>query len=339
MKEPLGAIMPRQRGETWASQETTHFLTLLGELKVQEQLNSCHRNQSVYEELAKSMAQYGYNRTAHQLRTKAKDLKRQYRQLKENNDQPSEANSFWKYYGLLDNICCNDRRMRPKAATSAVKDEKHTEEQNGASQPAGQLHSNKSQGPRLPCGRSRASRRLSVTSLGASTGSASIAQALPRRILQRPAASTRARKCWSMKQLPKELLRCNRNMEGFQQFFQDYMDIERQEREKIHREASRTRREIKTSASQMREVILAQAEAINRVAEAINRYNDLYECTISEPDPPRGEKQISHVNSGQVGTAANPAESLSPHSSLWQVMHPGSIHCAPSENLLAEVMG
>ncbi|KAJ6656194.1 hypothetical protein lerEdw1_004111 [Lerista edwardsae] len=165
--------MPRQRGETWEHQETTLFLTLFGETKVQEQLNSCHQNQVVYENLAERMNDHGYVRTPHQLRIKVKDLKRKYRHMKEN--QPNKGHELWKYYHFLDSIYCRDSHVDPEAAASSAagKDGAPSEGKGRAPQPPDEICSDKSQDRGLPA---CTSRRLSDASFVASARCSSTAQ-------------------------------------------------------------------------------------------------------------------------------------------------------------------
>ncbi|KAH0629044.1 hypothetical protein JD844_010807, partial [Phrynosoma platyrhinos] len=371
-----GSVMQQQqRRERWNHEETVVFLTLFGELDVQKQLKASHRNQAIYEKLSGRMNELGFNRTASQLRTKAKDLKRQYREIKKNNGQISEDDSFWQYYTFLDDICQDENNMEPEAAvslTSAVKkDKRHAEGQKSLPQPTDPPFSDKSQETGLPYCSSRTSQRLSDGFLGTSASGASSRKCgLPllnlffhlcptggkgcfrgsllqlfahpgclffwnARKRQHPTANARihlakirARKNRSVREFSKTFLRYSKNMEKFQQSFQNYMGFESQKREKIQSEASRTRKEIRSAASQMREAILVQAEAISKVADAINRYNDLLECFVSEPDLQRGGKEVFQDDEGASKQERN---SLS-HRSVRRDSFSGSSHSSSSEN-------
>ncbi|XP_016846598.1 uncharacterized protein LOC100555781 isoform X2 [Anolis carolinensis] len=340
-----GFAMPRQRGERWNHQETVVFLSLFGELDVQKQLKACHRNQAIYEELADRMAEFGYNRSAAQLRTKAKDLKRQYRDIKKDSGQISQDDSFWHYYHFLEDICQDDNDAEPEPAASPVsgarKSKRHTEELKSLPQPAEQSLSDKTQEPELPYSSSRASQRLSEDSLGTSGSGSPATTALPRK-RQRPAsnatihlAKIRARKGRSVTQFSKTFLRFSKNMDKFQQSFQNYMGFEMQEREKVQKEGSRTRKEIRSAASQMREAILVQAEAISKVADAINRYNDLLECFVSEPNSQRGGKDVFQDGEGASKQERN---SLS-RGSARRDSFSGSSPSFSSENSFDGIMG
>ncbi|XP_053150996.1 zinc finger and SCAN domain-containing protein 29-like isoform X2 [Hemicordylus capensis] len=324
--------MPRQRGETWAHEETLLFLSFFGELEVQKRLNSCYRNQDVYEKLAERMTLHGYVRTPCQVRFKAKGLKKQYRELKKNS-QSDEGRSLWRYYHIMDNIYCNDPNMGalPEAATSSTlqKDEEHTKGLESASQPAAAaaaLCSDESQGRGEPACSYKASRSPSGASLAASAMSSSSTKPSSQRTVQCPStraalrfAKTRTRRSASVAwtTVTKVLQQCHRNNERNQQIFQEEMAMLRQEKKAMREEASRTRMEIKALASQIREVFHFHAEAINRVADAINRCSYLLESLIlmPEPGPQREVNQSLQEDSSGVERAPEQGSSM-PYSSL-----------------------
>lgn len=68
----------------WSDNETKLLVTLWSDQKVQEQLeNHSVRNKTVFEKLAKGMADGGFNRNSKQCQSKIKHLREQYRNYKD----------------------------------------------------------------------------------------------------------------------------------------------------------------------------------------------------------------------------------------------------------------
>ena len=71
------------RGLTWTHQETLALIRVWSDTDIQSDFETCKRNISVYEKIAKQLRECGYERTATQCRTKIKGLRKDYFDSKE----------------------------------------------------------------------------------------------------------------------------------------------------------------------------------------------------------------------------------------------------------------
>ena len=88
----------------WTDNEVKALIGLWGESDVQEELDGAVRNKVVYEEIAKKMRQQGYNRDWGQCRNKIKNLKKEYRVVKDNNKETGRGRKTCKFFSELDRI-------------------------------------------------------------------------------------------------------------------------------------------------------------------------------------------------------------------------------------------
>ena len=75
-----------------------------GEGTIQEQLDGAVRNKVIYQQIAKQLNTLGYKREWDQCRNKVKNLKKEYRIVKDNNDETGRARKTCKFYKELDSI-------------------------------------------------------------------------------------------------------------------------------------------------------------------------------------------------------------------------------------------
>ena len=68
-------------GGGWTNEETVALLSVWGEGKVQQMLTGIKRNRPVYQGIAMTMAELGWERTWEQCRTKMKNLVSRYRKV------------------------------------------------------------------------------------------------------------------------------------------------------------------------------------------------------------------------------------------------------------------
>ena len=61
-------------------------------------------NKVIYEEIAKKMREQGYNRDSEQCRNKVKNLKKHYREVKDNNKETGRGRKTFRYFEELDLI-------------------------------------------------------------------------------------------------------------------------------------------------------------------------------------------------------------------------------------------
>ena len=70
-------------GSTWMDVEVRAFLAVWGEENIQQQLDGAVRNKTVYQTIARKLRDLGYNRDWVQCRNKIKNLKKQYKAVKD----------------------------------------------------------------------------------------------------------------------------------------------------------------------------------------------------------------------------------------------------------------
>ncbi|XP_053235537.1 uncharacterized protein LOC128409244 [Podarcis raffonei] len=74
-----------RRGTNWSYAEVIDLLDIWGEQRIQQVLQSSHRNMDTFQVIANEMAKRGHERTAQECRTKTKTMRRDYKKVKENN--------------------------------------------------------------------------------------------------------------------------------------------------------------------------------------------------------------------------------------------------------------
>ncbi|XP_066487149.1 zinc finger and SCAN domain-containing protein 20-like [Tiliqua scincoides] len=102
--EAVGSLSHAQRALRWGERETRDFLSIWGHESVQSQLHKQYRNEEVYKQIAVQMAALGYYRDWEQCRQRAKDLRRSYRDAKDQNRRCGRGRQVWQYFEELDAI-------------------------------------------------------------------------------------------------------------------------------------------------------------------------------------------------------------------------------------------
>ncbi|KAM6895686.1 uncharacterized protein FYW49_019557 [Xenentodon cancila] len=90
--------------DNWTDLEVQTFLGIIGERKVQMELDATARNEKVFRVVSERMAAEGFRRTAKQCRNKCKKLKFEYRRVKEHNGRNAADQRFWRWFGIMDAI-------------------------------------------------------------------------------------------------------------------------------------------------------------------------------------------------------------------------------------------
>lgn len=103
-----------ERGSNWSEPEVVELLQLWSDEAVQLELESCLRNQHVFNRIAVALHDRGIYRTADQCREKIKKLKLDYRRMKENHQTPRGARAR-RFYDVIDRVLSN----RPFASSSS----------------------------------------------------------------------------------------------------------------------------------------------------------------------------------------------------------------------------
>ncbi|TSK45823.1 1-aminocyclopropane-1-carboxylate synthase-like protein 1 [Bagarius yarrelli] len=92
-----------ERGSNWSEPEVVELLQLWSDQAVQLELESCLRNQHVFNRIAVALHDRGIYRTADQCREKIKKLKLDYRRMKENQQTPRGARAR-RFYDVIDRV-------------------------------------------------------------------------------------------------------------------------------------------------------------------------------------------------------------------------------------------
>ena len=102
------------------------LIIIWGEAKIQEELDGAVRNKTVFQKIATKLEQEGYQRDWQQCRTKVKNLKREYRTVKDHNGETGKGRKTCKFFQELDSILGHRPTSAPTfllAATEHTKDD------------------------------------------------------------------------------------------------------------------------------------------------------------------------------------------------------------------------
>ena len=75
------------RGSTWEDEEVVELINIWADERIQQQLDGCTRKRPIFEKMAKTLAEAGFTRTFSQVREKIKQLKQNYKKIKDNNNK------------------------------------------------------------------------------------------------------------------------------------------------------------------------------------------------------------------------------------------------------------
>lgn len=95
-----------ERGSNWSDPEVVELLQLWADESVQLELESCLRNQHVFNRIAEVLREKGIHRTGDQCREKIKKMKLEYRRIKDNSKAPRGGRT-WKFYDVMDRVLNN----------------------------------------------------------------------------------------------------------------------------------------------------------------------------------------------------------------------------------------
>ncbi|XP_067152418.1 1-aminocyclopropane-1-carboxylate synthase-like protein 1 isoform X2 [Apteryx mantelli] len=106
-----------ERGSNWSDPEVVELLQLWADESVQMELESCLRNQHVFNRIAEVLREKGIHRTGDQCREKIKKMKLEYRRIKDNSKAPRGGRT-WKFYEVMDRVL-NSRPALPYGPLSS----------------------------------------------------------------------------------------------------------------------------------------------------------------------------------------------------------------------------
>ncbi|KAM9319061.1 zinc finger and SCAN domain-containing protein 32-like [Pholidichthys leucotaenia] len=87
-----------QKSTLWSNEEVQTFLCIEADDGIQRKLDGAHRNERIFQEVAKQLSAHGYNWTVKPCREKLKKMKCDYRAVKDHNSR-SGVNQMDAIYG------------------------------------------------------------------------------------------------------------------------------------------------------------------------------------------------------------------------------------------------
>lgn len=88
----------------WTNSEVHTLLNLLGDARIQCDLNASMRNEHIYREIVNIMSNHGFTRTSAQCRNKVKKLKCDYWAAKNHNSRNGYKRRKWRWFDQMDAI-------------------------------------------------------------------------------------------------------------------------------------------------------------------------------------------------------------------------------------------
>ena len=117
------------RGCAWSDDEVKALIAVWGEGNIQEELDGAVRNKTVFMNISKKLSESGHDRDWQQCRVKVKNLKKNYRDVKDHNGETGRGRKTCKFFKELDAILGH----RPASVPSVLLDTGATSQSSSAS--------------------------------------------------------------------------------------------------------------------------------------------------------------------------------------------------------------
>lgn len=89
----------------WSREETYKLISLWSEDIIQEQLEGCRRNSSVFRKIADGLREAGFSRTLEQCREKIKKLKAEYKKIRDKREATGQGRyPEWEYFDAINEV-------------------------------------------------------------------------------------------------------------------------------------------------------------------------------------------------------------------------------------------
>ena len=88
----------------WSDAEVSALIAVWGEANIQEQLDGASRNQTIFVNIAKKLKESGYDRDWQKCHAKTKNLKAEYKKVKDHNGVTGNRRKSFKFYQKVDEI-------------------------------------------------------------------------------------------------------------------------------------------------------------------------------------------------------------------------------------------
>ena len=98
----------------WSEAATLKLIEIWGDDSIQAQLEGCKRNRDIFEKIALEITTAGYPRTEKQCREKIKKLRRDYKKVKDNNNETGRDRKTFVFFDKLDEILGHRPATQPE---------------------------------------------------------------------------------------------------------------------------------------------------------------------------------------------------------------------------------
>ena len=92
---------------SWSDAEIVKLIELWGEQGIQEQLEGSKWNRLVYAKLSSELAKHGIEKSGEQCRCKVKQLRQEYKKIKDKHNETGRGRTNWKFYDMLNELLGN----------------------------------------------------------------------------------------------------------------------------------------------------------------------------------------------------------------------------------------
>ena len=116
-------LVEMNRSGPWTDSKTKVFISIWGEVNIQEQLDGATRNKTVFVDISKQLQRLGYDKDWQQCRIKVKNLKNQYKKVKDHNGVTGNRRKVFKYYEQLDRILGHRPASLPTVLVDTASDD------------------------------------------------------------------------------------------------------------------------------------------------------------------------------------------------------------------------
>ena len=107
------------RGRNWTDEETLVLISVWSDDVVQTELEGCYRNQHVFQKMSDELKKQGYKRSWEKCREKVKKLKKQYKEVIDNNKETGRKRKTFKYFTEMDGVLGHRPAIRPPVVISS----------------------------------------------------------------------------------------------------------------------------------------------------------------------------------------------------------------------------
>ena len=121
------------RSLTWDEEEVIQLIHIWADERIQQQLDGCRQKWPIFEKMAKTLAEAGFTPTFSQVREKIKQLKQNYKKIKDNKNKSGNSRKTCKYFEELDKILGDRPITRPPSVIENTGNQCYQQSENSLS--------------------------------------------------------------------------------------------------------------------------------------------------------------------------------------------------------------